>query len=61
MNVKSHPEYWNTHKTIWQEEYDNLDSLERERVMNQPESNDATGFNNRVDKLVERKLLSPVE
>ena len=61
MSIKIHPEYWNTHKEIWQEEYDNLNSLEREQVMNKPESNEAITFNSRVDGLVERKLLSPVE
>ena len=61
MNIKSHPDYWNTHKDIWQEEYDNLNSQVRDVVMNEPYSREARMLNLKVDKLIERKLLSPVE
>jgi hypothetical protein len=61
MNIKSHPDYWNTHKGIWQEEYDNLNLQVREIVMNEPYSKEARALNSRVDKKIERKLLSLVE
>jgi len=60
MNPKSHPDYWNIHKKIWQKEYDNLDTGIRELVMSNPESKESYLFNKRVREEVERKLLSPV-
>ena len=45
MNIKSHPDYWNTHKDIWQEEYDNLNSQVRDVVMNEPYSREARMLN----------------
>jgi hypothetical protein len=61
MNIKSHPEYWNTHKKIWQQEYDNLNSEVRKIVMNSPHNLASKDFNKLVNRLVERELLSPVE
>ena len=59
--IKSHPDYWNTHKDIWQEEYDNLDPQVRDVVTNEPYSREARMLNLKVDRLIERKLLSTVE
>ena len=61
MNIKSHPDYWNTHKRIWQKEYDNLNSNDRDVVMNDPNSIASKKFNKQVNKQVERELLSLVE
>jgi hypothetical protein len=61
MNIKSHPDYWNTHKDIWQEEYDNLHSDVRGRIVNEPYSKEARMLNLKVSRLIERKLLSLVE
>ena len=58
MNIKSHPEYWNYHKRIWQKEYDNLNSNDRDVIMNDPFSAASKKFNEQVDKQVERELLS---
>ena len=61
MNIKSHPDYWNVHKEIWQQEYDNLNSRIAEAVRSEPHSKEAREFNSMVIKEVERKLLSPVK
>ena len=61
MNIKSHPEYWNIHKKIYQQEYDNLNLSVREIVMSEPHSKEAKNFNKRITREVERKLLFPVE
>jgi hypothetical protein len=61
MNIKSHPEYWNTHKKIWQQEYDNLNSDTREIVMTQPSHSVTRNFNVQIFREVERKLLSFAE
>ena len=61
MNIKSHPDYWNIHKSVWQEEYDNLDLQVRERIVNEPYSKEARMLNLKVHIEIERKLLSPVE
>mgnify|MGYP003312651658 CR=1 FL=1 len=59
--IKSNPDYWNPHKDIWQEEYDNLDPQVRDVVTNEPYSREARMLNLKVDRLIERKLLSTVE
>ena len=61
MNIKSHSEYWNIHKEIYQQEYDNLNLSAREAVTSQPHSKEARSFNQRVIREVERKLLLPTE
>jgi len=61
MNIKSHSEYWNIHKEIYQQEYDNLNLSAREIVTSQPHSKEARDFNQRVIREVERKLLLSVE
>ena len=61
MNIKSHPEYWNTHKKIWQQEYDNLNSDTRKIIMESPHSIDSKDFNKKVANLIARELLSLVE
>ena len=61
MNIKSHPEYWSTHKKIWQEEYDNLTQQERDEVMSDPQNKKSRMLNSKVDKLISRMLLSSVE
>lgn len=61
MYLKSHPEYWNTHKKIWQEEYDNLTQQERDEVMSDPQNKKSRMLNSKVDKLISRMLLSSVE
>ena len=61
MDIKSHPDYWKTHKEIYQQEYDNLNLSAREIVTSQPHSKEARDFNQRVIREVERKLLLSVE
>ena len=57
----SHPDYWNVHKEIWQQEYYNLDPQVKETIMNDGGSKEARMLDLRVGRLIERKLLSTVE
>ena len=61
MDIKSHPDYWKTHKEIYQQEYDNLNLSAREVVVSQPHSKEARDFNQQIIREVERKLLLFVE
>ena len=61
MNIKTHPDYWKIHKSIWQQECDNLPAREREIIMNEPHDSMTRRFNKRVAEAVERKLLFTVE
>jgi len=61
MNIKSHPEYWSTHKKIWQEEYDNLAPDVRESVAKNPDSSEAKLLDKKVYQSIKRILLSSVE
>ena len=61
MNIKPHPEYWNIHKEIYQQEYDILPPSVRWLIDESPHCREAQDLNKRVMAEVERKLLSPVE
>ena len=61
MNPNSHPDYWNAHKEIYPQEFDNLDPQVREIIRNDPQSRESRMLDSKVDKLIERKLLSTVE
>ena len=57
MNIKNHPEYWNVHKEIWQQEYDELAQPVRDSITNDPYSKETKNFNSKIHKLIERKVI----
>ena len=61
MKIKSHPEYWATHKKIWQEEYDNLKPEIREMIIQDENCNQAILLDKKVHQAIKRILLSSVE
>ena len=56
--LKHHPDYWNTHKEVWQQEYDNLALEIREMIKKDGECGQAILLNKKVDEAIRRKLLS---
>ena len=51
-DIKSHPQYWDTHKKIYFSELDSLDNEIRGSIISQPQGSDAERFNNKIDILV---------
>jgi hypothetical protein len=56
--LKHHPEYWNTHKEIWQQEYYDLTLEVKEMIEKDGECSQAVLLNKKVDDAITRKLLS---
>tara|TARA_Y100000310_G_C20693109_1_gene823681 strand:+ start:1615 stop:1830 length:216 start_codon:yes stop_codon:yes gene_type:complete len=52
MQIKEHPEYWDRHKKIWQEEYDNLDVDTCKLIVDNPKGTEAKELNTKVNLIV---------
>ena len=52
MQIKEHPQYWERHKKIWQEEYDNLDVDTCQIIVKNPEGTEARELDKKVNLIV---------
>jgi hypothetical protein len=55
-DIKTHPKYWHFHKEIYYNEFDSLDDEIREGIQQNPNSNDARRFNEKVNQLVSDRI-----
>ena len=55
--LKEHPRYWELHKRIWTEEFNNLESGLAAKVMDNPNCTEATQMNLKVFTRIKDRLL----